>query len=327
MDPELSVAVNVSPVQMVQPGFVDVVLGALAASGLPARRLCLEVTETAAITDMDATSDRLRELRGHGVQIALDDFGTGHSSLTMLRTLPLTIVKIDRSFVEKVARSAQDAMLVRLVIETAHTLGLQVCAEGIDDADQARQLVAMGCDTAQGWFFGMPEPPSERLTRSLRPTFERDMFDADDPAPVPLGADGELVLVTTAQRTITYASSASTALVGWTPQQLVGTNMTDYLHPDAAAQVVGLSTAATHDQRATHRVLHRDGSDRWLDTHTKALCADDGTVIEVISICRDVSAATQAQDPSQTARRGSPTPSTTPPQAWSSAAWTAGSGG
>jgi len=71
--------------------------------------------------------------------------------------------------------------------------------------------------------------------------------------------------------------------------------MLDYLRPDAAAQVVGLSTAATHDRRAIHRVLHRDGSDHWLDTHTKALCDDDQTVIEVISICRDVSAATQAQ--------------------------------
>lgn|GEM_PF-4455427 len=295
VDPDLSVAVNVSPLQLVQPGFVALVMSALADSGLPARRLCLEVTETAAITDMKATSRRLRELRDHGVQIALDDFGTGHSSLTMLRTLPLTIVKIDRSFVVNVARSAKDAVLVRMVIETAHTLGLQVCAEGIENADQAQQLVAMGCDTAQGWYFGMPEPPSARLTRSLRTT-GRARFDADAPAPVPVGAADQLVVVTTSARTITYASSASTALIGWTPQEVIGTNLLDYLHPEAAARIVGLTTNATHDERATHRVIHRDGSDRWLDAHTKALRDDDGTIIEVISVCRDVSAATYARN-------------------------------
>ena len=292
---DLSVAVNVSPVQLAQPGFVDLVTRALADSGLPARRLCLEITETAAIVDLRATSDRLSELRRRGVQIALDDFGTGHSSLTMLRSLPLTIVKIDRSFVSNVACSARDAVLVRLVIESAHTLGLRVIAEGIEDADQARQLVAMGCDAAQGWYFGMPEPPSERLTRSLRPTSGPAMFDASAPAPVPLGATDELVLVTTTDRTITYASSTSMALVGWTPQQLLGTNMVDHLHPDAVAHLAGLPVPARHDGRATHRVRHRDGSDRWLDTDTKALRDDDGAIVEVISVCRDITAVTEAQ--------------------------------
>lgn len=296
VDDGLTVAVNVSPVQLTQPGFVAVVLAALSESGLAARRLCLEITETAAISDLEATCDQLRALRGHGVQIALDDFGTGHSSLTMLRTLPLTVVKIDRSFVENVARSAQDAVLVRMVIETAHTLGLQVCAEGIEDANQARQLVALGCDTAQGWYFGMPEPPSDRLTRSLRSTVGPDMFDAAAPAPVPLGATDELVLVTTPDRVITYASSTSSALVGWTPQQLVGTSLLDHLHPDSIAHIRALEPDALHDGRATHRVRHRDGTNRWLDTDSKALRDDDGTIREVISVCRDVSAATRVQD-------------------------------
>ena len=292
---ELTVAVNVSPVQLAQPGFVAVVLDALDDSGLAARRLCLEITETAAIADLDATSEQLRELRAHGVQIALDDFGTGHSSLTMLRALPLTIVKIDRSFVEHVARSAQDAVLVRMVIETAHALGLRVCAEGIEDADQAAQLVALGCDTAQGWYFGMPEPPSERLTRSLRSTAGPDMFDADAPAPVPLGAADELILVTTPEHVITYASSTAQGLVGWTPQQLVGTRVLDHLHPDSVAHVSSLGPATVHDRRTTHRALHRDGTERWFDTRSKALRDEDGTVREVISVCRDVSAATRTQ--------------------------------
>ncbi|MGV8964893.1 MAG: EAL domain-containing protein [Cellulomonas sp.] len=292
----LTVAVNVSPVQLAQPGFVEVVMDALEDSGLPASRLCVEVTETAAITNLAETTARLCELRRRGVQIALDDFGTGHSSLTMLRTLPLTIVKIDRSFVAKVARSAQDAVLVRLVIETAHTLGLRVCAEGIEDADQAQQLVAMGCDSAQGWYFGMPEPPSERLTRTLSSTRPAVMFDVTVQPPVPFGAADELVLVTGADRIITYASSTSRALVGWTPQMLLGTNVLDHLHPDAAARIAALTDACAHDGRATHRVRHRNGGWLWLDTSTKALRNDTGDVVEVMSVCRDVTATTDATD-------------------------------
>ncbi|MEP7794598.1 EAL domain-containing protein [Sanguibacter sp. 25GB23B1] len=295
VDDELTVAVNVSPVQLAQPGFVAVVLSALEDSGLAARRLCLEITETAAVADLEATAEQLRELRGHGVQIALDDFGTGHSSLTMLRALPLTTVKIDRSFVENVARSAQDAVLVRMVIETAHVLGLRVCAEGIEDADQAAQLVALGCDTAQGWYFGMPEPPSERLTRALRWTVGPDMFDASAPAPVPLGAADELILVTTPEHVITYASSTAQGLVGWTPQQLVGTPVLDHLHPESVARLASLDPTTVHDGRATHRVRHRDGGERWFDTRSKALRDEDGTVREVISVGRDVSAVRRTQ--------------------------------
>ncbi len=293
---DLTVAVNVSPVQLAQPGFVAVVQAALADSGLPPSRLCLEITETAAIAHLTETTASLRELRRAGVLIALDDFGTGHSSLTMLRTLPLSIVKIDRSFVAKVARSAQDAVLVRLVIETAHTLGLQVCAEGIEDADQAQQLVAMGCDTAQGWYFGMPEPPSERLTRTLSATRATVMFDVAAAPPVPFGAADELILVTTKDRTITYASSTSRNMVGWTPQLLVGTNILDHLHPDAVGHLASVPDQHAHDGRATHRVHHRDGGWLWLDTTTKALRDDDGTVIEVLSVCRDVTATTEARN-------------------------------
>ncbi|NTW40296.1 MAG: EAL domain-containing protein [Cellulomonadaceae bacterium] len=292
---ELTVAVNVSPVQLAQPGFVAAVLSALHDSGLAARRLCLEITETAAIADLEATCAHLRELRALGVEIALDDFGTGHSSLTMLRSLPLTIVKIDRSFVENVARSAQDALLVRMVIETAHSLGLRVCAEGIEEEDQARQLVALGCDIAQGWYFGMPEPPSERLTRSLSFTVGPDMFDAGAPAPVPLGATDELILVTTPGQVITYASSTSSTVLGWTPQQVVGTSILDHLPAGSVARAPSVASGTWHDGRTTHVVRHRDGTERWLDTRSTVLREEDGTIREVISVCRDVSAATRSR--------------------------------
>ena len=158
-----TIAINVSPLQLAQPGFVDLVVAALTESGLPAHRVCLELTETAAIDSLAKTSGLLGELRDLGVAIALDDFGTGYSSLTLLRSLPLTVAKIDRSFVANVARSTRDAVLVRMVIEAAHSFGLAVCAEGVEDAEQARQLVAMGCDEAQGWYFGRPAPLADHL--------------------------------------------------------------------------------------------------------------------------------------------------------------------
>jgi diguanylate cyclase (GGDEF)-like protein len=157
------VAVNVSAVQLAEPTFTDDVVGALEASGLPADRLSLEITETAAIEDVDETARRLQRLRDLGVRIALDDFGTGHASLRMLRRLPVHVVKIDRSFVAGVASDPADAVLVRLVVDAAHALGISVCAEGIEDLEQARHLLAMGCDTAQGWLFGRPQAVTPAL--------------------------------------------------------------------------------------------------------------------------------------------------------------------
>ena len=293
---DLSVAVNVSPVQLAQPGFLDVVVAALADAGLPAQRLCLEITETAEIADLADSVRVLGELRQLGVRVALDDFGTGHSSLTMLRALPLDVVKIDRSFVEKVARGSQDAVLVRLVIDTAHTLGLEVCAEGVETADQARQLLSMGCDSAQGWYFGMPEPASDRLSEALAAA--SPVVDPSLPPPVPLGAADELVVVTASDRTITYTSSTCAAILGWRPQDLLGTSVVDHLHPETLARIErGETVTALHtDGRATHRVRHRDGSYRWFDTRSQSLRDDSGEITEVLFSSRDVTLTVETQD-------------------------------
>ena len=285
-------AVNVSPLKLAQPGFVELVVATLAETGLPAHRLCLELTETAAIEDLPQTSSHLSELRDLGVEIALDDFGTGYSSLTLLRSLPLSVVKIDRSFVESVARSAQDAVLVRMVIEAAHSFGLKVCAEGVEDADQARQLVAMGCDAAQGFYFGRPVPLAHHLgtaVASMPPGF--DLFAAP---PIPLGAADAMVVVTDPAATIVYASSTSTLLIGWTPQQLVGTNAADYLHPDAVRG--DNSPLKLGDGVVTFRVLHRDGDDRFVEVESRGLRDDTGTLLEIINVCHDVSEATRTRD-------------------------------
>nr|WP_269329049.1 bifunctional diguanylate cyclase/phosphodiesterase [Kineosporia babensis] len=164
----MKVTVNVSAVQLSQPSFVQDVSNALVESGLLPRCLCLEITETAVIGDMEATAKILQDIRDLGVTIALDDFGTGYSSLTMLRDLPADVVKIDKSFIDKIAdETSTDSVLARLVIETAHSLGMGVCAEGVETNEQAERLADMGCDTLQGWLISKPLPGSDAFTQWL----------------------------------------------------------------------------------------------------------------------------------------------------------------
>ncbi|MCZ2819552.1 EAL domain-containing protein [Modestobacter sp. VKM Ac-2977] len=290
-----TVAVNVSPVQLAQRGFIDDVTRALADSGLAPDRLCLEITETAAITDLTATAARLSQVRDLGVRLALDDFGAGHSALTLLRALPVHLVKIDRSFIERVASDTADAVLVRLVIEAAHSLGRRVCAEGVETAEQAQQLVSMGCDSAQGWLFGRPEPASPRLAGLLTSRTLAEPLATD--AVLPLGGNDELVLVTTPERVITYASASSGPILGWLPQELVGRSVTEFVHPDDLARArTDRELAARYSVGlGVHRVLHRDGGVRWLESDTRRLAADDGTVREVLSVSRDVTATVEAR--------------------------------
>jgi diguanylate cyclase (GGDEF)-like protein len=155
---DLAVAVNLSPVQLAAPGLVEDVLSILAAEGLPATQLRLEITESAAVQDVAATIAILGRLRDHGVRVSLDDFGTGYSSLSMLRELPLNGVKIDRSFIDQVANKPTDAALVKLVIEAAHALDLTVIAEGIETPEQLDAVTQLGCDAVQGFLLGRPVP-------------------------------------------------------------------------------------------------------------------------------------------------------------------------
>jgi diguanylate cyclase (GGDEF)-like protein/PAS domain S-box-containing protein len=294
-----TVAVNVSPVQLAQRGFLGDVTGALRASGLSPERLCLEITETAAITDLVTTAARLGELRELGVRLALDDFGAGHSSLTMLRGLPVHLVKIDRSFIERVTRDTADAVLVRFVIEAAHSLGRRVCAEGVESADQARQLVALGCDAAQGWLFGRPEPASDELARVLGERSQSPgVVAAGEGIPsLPVGGNDELVLATTPDRVITYASASSGPMLGWLPHELLGTSVQEHLHPEEQARAAaGEQLATLHDEGTTlHRVRHRSGAVRWLESTTRRLADEHGRVREVLSVSRDVTSTVQAQ--------------------------------
>jgi diguanylate cyclase (GGDEF)-like protein len=165
--PPLSVAVNVSPVQVRRGGLASLVARALAETGLPAERLRLELTESAATDDSGETVGALRDLERMGIAVAIDDFGTGYSSLARLRRLPLAGLKIDRSFVRGSASDPQDAAIVRALLRLARHLALEVVAEGVETEEQLRFLAARRCDAIQGYYFSPPLPP-EAFARLLR---------------------------------------------------------------------------------------------------------------------------------------------------------------
>lgn len=155
------VAVNVSPRDVHTPGFAGSVAARLARHGVPAGALQLEITEHVLLEDPQRAADTLAGLTGHGVKMSLDDFGTGYSSLVHLRRLPVSELKIDRSFVARLAVDAQDAAIVRCTVDLAHSLGLLVVAEGVEDDETWERLRDLGCDAVQGWLVAAAMPPEE----------------------------------------------------------------------------------------------------------------------------------------------------------------------
>jgi diguanylate cyclase (GGDEF)-like protein/PAS domain S-box-containing protein len=153
---DLHVAVNISGRTLPDPGFADRVLQALAASGLPAPGLELEITENTLMADIEHAGQLLDRLYARGVRISIDDFGTGYSSLTYLKRLPLHALKIDQSFVRDMARDGSDAAIVRSIIDLAHNLGRSAVAEGVEDPRSLELLRRYGCDSAQGYFLCRP---------------------------------------------------------------------------------------------------------------------------------------------------------------------------
>lgn len=164
----LGVAVNISATLLTQPGFVEEIQAALDRSGLPARTLTLEVTESAAMTSSEAAVAALERLRDLGIKLSVDDYGTGQSTLTYLKRLPASELKIDKSFVQSIAHNRSDAILVRSTIDLAHELGLSVVGEGVEDAECLEALAALGCDTAQGYHIARPLPAAEFLALAKR---------------------------------------------------------------------------------------------------------------------------------------------------------------
>ena len=151
-----TIAVNVSGSLLMQPDLVEAVRSALRESGVPARRLILEVTESSLAADSPDVLDRLITLRADGVRIAIDDFGTGYSSLARLEFLPVDELKIDRAFVQTLHRDAPLPPVIATIIALAEAMGMVVVAEGIEHPHQAELLARRGCDYGQGWLFGRP---------------------------------------------------------------------------------------------------------------------------------------------------------------------------
>ncbi len=158
---ELSVAVNVSMRDLHDPQLPELIASLLAAGGVGAGSLELEITESALMADPARALAVLHRLRVLGLKVAIDDFGTGYSSLAYLKRLPVDVLKIDKSFILQLATDPSDLAIVRSVIELGHNLGLTVVAEGVEDAASWRRLTELGCDTVQGYYFGRPAPAAE----------------------------------------------------------------------------------------------------------------------------------------------------------------------
>lgn len=156
-----SVAINISPRQFTQPEFCTLVKNALKEFKLPRNLLQIEITESMAMYDVEHTMQKLSQLKEMGVEVSIDDFGTGHSSLSYLKMLPIDRLKIDKSFTKNCTRDPRDAAIVQAIVSMGHTLGLHVCAEGIEHRDQFSFLKKLGCESAQGFYFSKSLPALE----------------------------------------------------------------------------------------------------------------------------------------------------------------------
>jgi EAL domain-containing protein (putative c-di-GMP-specific phosphodiesterase class I) len=163
----LRTAVNLSVRNLSDLELPRVVAGLLQSAGIGADCLDLEITESTIMADPERAMTVLEPLSRMGVRLAIDDFGTGYSSLAYLRQLPLSVLKIDKSFVGHMTDSENDSIIVRSTIDLAHNLGLEVIAEGVEDEATAVRLLELGCPLAQGYHFSRPAPP-DQITPLLR---------------------------------------------------------------------------------------------------------------------------------------------------------------
>jgi len=157
----LGVAVNVSPRSLYDPGFATLIEELLRSSGLGPSALAIEITEGTIMTRADDALATLRRLRALGVDVSIDDFGTGYSSLGYIQRLPVTSVKVDRSFVKLMREDAGSLAIVRSTIDLAHNLDLRIVAEGVEDRETLTALAELGCDLAQGYFICRPAPAAD----------------------------------------------------------------------------------------------------------------------------------------------------------------------
>jgi len=167
---DVPIAINVSASNLQDRQFPADVSQALEENRMPGSRLGLELTESAIMADIHHARQMLLQLHEREVRIAVDDFGTGYSSLSYLKTLPLSEVKIDKSFVVDLRANSNDRAIVRAILAMSHELGVAVVAEGVENNDVVELLRSLGCDLAQGHFIGRPQPAA-KFERSYRQRF------------------------------------------------------------------------------------------------------------------------------------------------------------
>jgi diguanylate cyclase (GGDEF)-like protein len=155
----MTVSVNLSAIQLLDPGLLDDVLDAISISGLDPAGLQLEITESVVMREPEATIFKLNALKSLGIKLAVDDFGTGYSSLAYLKRFPVDVLKIDRAFVTGLEHGDHDSAIVQTVVSLAKALGLQTTAEGIEEHSQWARLKELGCDQGQGFVFSRPLRP------------------------------------------------------------------------------------------------------------------------------------------------------------------------
>jgi diguanylate cyclase (GGDEF)-like protein len=181
----LTVAVNVSPTNLLQPGFADMVCSILERHDVPAENVILELTESSVISDFDACRHVIEHLKAQGVAVSIDDFGAGVTSLAYLSSLAVRELKLDRTFLAGLVGDDRDREidLVRSTIELGHSMGLRIVAEGIEDKDTLELLSELGCDFAQGYFISRPKPASDMAFRLQQGADERPALVRADDAP------------------------------------------------------------------------------------------------------------------------------------------------
>lgn len=171
--PTVKVAVNVSGEQLLDPGFIPSVVGALSSSGLPAQRLEIEVTESIFVRDATAARQALEQIMSLGCGIALDDFGTGYSSLAYIRNLRFSTIKIDRTFVQGAAADNPESLaIIRAVVAMAESLEMSTTAEGVETERELGIIRSLGCRKIQGYYFGRPMPAADALGLFVKPQIQ-----------------------------------------------------------------------------------------------------------------------------------------------------------
>lgn len=157
----ISVAVNVSVIQLVQKDFIDMVNDIIKRSGVDPRYINIEITESILMESIETNISKINELKKIGVKISLDDFGKGYSSLTYLKDIPFDTLKIDKLFVDELCNEKDDNAIVGTIIKLAHQMNLEVVAEGVESEEQYRYLINNNCDLIQGYYISKPIPIEE----------------------------------------------------------------------------------------------------------------------------------------------------------------------